>query len=160
MTEEEIITPFFLKKFKHKYIDRVRFHEVDSFGIVHNIQYFYYLEIAHTEYFREIGIELHSQTFSKEFPVMTVHNSIDFYRPLRFDSLYVVLTRISYIKNSSFQLQSIILNELEELIAFSQKVLVHLNKSRLVPKPLPKRTISLIRLFEKGDVEQMSFSNG
>lgn len=160
MTPEEITNTKFIEKFKHKYTNRVRFHEVDSFGIVHNIQYFYYLEIAHIEYFRAIGIEPKTSLFSRDFLLITVHHEIDYFSPLKLDNIYSVLSRTSYIKNSSLELQSIIFNELDELISFGKTILVHLNPKSFEPEPLPKRIVELIRSFEGEYVEQLFNLNG
>ncbi|MGQ9818746.1 MAG: acyl-CoA thioesterase [Candidatus Kapaibacteriales bacterium] len=160
MTQEEISNPLFVKKFKHRYSNRVRFHEVDSFGVVHNIQYFYFLEIAHTDYFRELGIKFHPEVFLLDLPVVIVHNEIDYFSSLKFDNLYRVLTRVSYFKNSSFEMQSIIQNENDKLVAFGKTIFVHLNSQTLQPEPIPKRILELIRSFERDDVEQHLGFNG
>lgn len=160
MTLEEISNPLFLKKFKHIYSNRVRFHEVDSFGVVHNIQYFYFLEIAHTEYFRNIGIEFHPEVFVLDFPVVTVHNEIDYFSSLKLDNVYYVLSRVSYFKNSSFEMQSIIQNQQKEIVAFGKKIFVYLNSQNFESQPIPKRIIELIRSFEGDDVEQCLSFNG
>lgn len=160
MTLEEIANPLFLKKFKHKYSNRVRFHEVDSFGVVHNIQYFYFIEIAHTEYFQGIGIKFHPEVFVFDFPIVTVHNEIDYFFPLKLDNVYHVLSRTSYFKNSSFEMQSIIQNQQKEIVAFGKTIFVYLNPQNYKSQPIPKRIIELIRSFEGDDVEQRLSFNG
>lgn len=160
MTQEEISNPIFLKKFKHKYSNRVRFHEVDSLGLVHNIQYFYFIEIAHTEYFRDLGIKFHPEVFVLDFPVVTVHNEIDYFSSLMLDNVYYVLSRVSYFKNSSFEMQSIIQNQQKEIVAFGKTIFVCLNLQNFESQPIPKRIIELIRYFEGDDVEQRLSFNG
>lgn len=160
MTQEEISNPLFLKKFKHKYSNRVRFHEVDSLGVVHNIQYFYFLEIAHTEYFRNLGLKFHPEVFGLDFPVVTVHNEIDYFSSLKLENVYYVLSRVSYFKNSSFEMQSIIQNQQKEIVAFGKTIFVCLNLQNFESRPIPKRIVELIRSFEGDDVEQRLSFNG
>ena len=71
-----------LKKYKHCTEGQVQFAEVDSFGVVHNIQYLYWLEWARTLYFSEIGVDLNNHTYTKQFPIMVVHTEIDYLNPL------------------------------------------------------------------------------
>lgn len=154
------ITEEIIKKFKHKISGKVRFHEVDSFGIVHNLVYFYWIEIAQTEYFENLGFKITPVVFVSEFPLMKVHNEIDYFKPLRLGEKYSVLTRISFIKQSSFEYQNIILNETDSIVAFAKSILVHLAPKIFEPIPLPTRFIELVRNFEGRDVEQLKDFNG
>ncbi len=149
-----------LGKFKHRFSDCVRFHQVDSFGIVHNVQYFYFIEVAHTEYLANLGIEIGPETFQRFLPLMTVHNQIDYFNPLRLGDSFEVLTRVSWYKNSSFEFQSIVRKKNEEISAFARTILVYLNNKTFEPEPLPKRILELVRNFEKDDVEQLKEFNG
>ncbi|MFN3306068.1 MAG: acyl-CoA thioesterase [Candidatus Kapaibacteriota bacterium] len=156
----EDIIPSFLHKFKHHIEGKVRFHEVDSFGVVHNIVYFYWCEVAQTEYFENLGFVVKKETFSKEFPLMKVHNEIDYFSPLHLGDAYRILTRISWLKNSSFEYQNVILDSKDSPCAFSKSVLVYLNPDTFTSEPLPKRFIELVRIFEGGDVEHLKGVNG
>ena len=74
-----------LSLYKHKMNGKVRFAEVDSFGVVHNIRYFFWIEAARTEYFSNLGIELTPTTFIREMPFMVVHAVIDYLNAARFN---------------------------------------------------------------------------
>ncbi len=137
-----------LPKYKHQYTSEVYFHNVDSVGVVHNVQYFYFLEVAHTEYFKNLGISINKDTFSREIPLMVVHNEIDYYLPLTLGEKFSVLSRISWYKNSSFEFQSIVLNSEDEIVAFSKKVLVHYDPNTQQTVPLPNNLIELFKNFE------------
>lgn len=156
----EEIEKEFLSKFKHTYLGKVRFHEVDSFGVVHNLVYFYWMEIAQTEYFQNLGFSINPTTFVKEFPLMKVHNEIDYFSPLKLGDEYKVLTRISWIKKSSFEYQNLILKSDNLPCAFGKSVLVYLNPNTLEPEPLSTRFIELVRIYEGRDVEQLKDLNG
>jgi YbgC/YbaW family acyl-CoA thioester hydrolase len=149
-----------LGKFKHRFSDFVRFHQVDSFGIVHNVQYFYFIEVAHTEYLANLGIEIGPETFQRFLPLMTVHNQIDYFNPLRLGDSFEVLTRVSWYRNSSFEFQSIVRKKNKEISAFARTVLVYLNNRTLEPESLPKRILELVRNFEGDDVEHLKEFNG
>ncbi|MFN3269651.1 MAG: hypothetical protein CH6_1205 [Candidatus Kapaibacterium sp.] len=159
MRLEEITTEF-IRKFNHRIEGKVRFHEVDSFGVVHNLVYFYWMEIAQTEYFENLGFEVNPETFTKQFPLMKVHNEIDYFSPLRLGEKYQVLTRISWIRNSSFEYQNLILNGNGGVAAFGKSILVHLDSSTLESVKLPTRFVELVRNFEGGYVEQYEDLNG
>jgi len=156
----EDLTNEFLQKFKFATEGKVHFHEVDSFGVVHNIVYFYWMETAQTEYFESLGYQITPSIFLKEFPLMKVHNEIDYFNPLRLGERYKVLTRISWIKNSSFEYQNVIMKYDGSVCAFGKSVLVYLNPSSFEPEPLPTRFVELVRKFERGDVEQLKGFNG
>ncbi len=149
-----------IKKFKHKITGKVRFHEVDSFGVVHNLAYFYWIEIAQTEYFENLGFKITPTVFVSEFPLMKVHNEIDYFKPLRLGENFSVLTRVSFIKQSSFEYQNIIFNETDKIIAFAKSILVYLDPKTFEPILLPTRFIELVRNYEGKDVEQLKDFNG
>ena len=127
MNEKKEITPEYLNKFRHKYRGRVQFSEVDSFGVAHNIQYFYWLEWARSDYLDSIGINMNPLTFLKEQPLMTVHAEIDYIHPVRFFDEYNVLTRIAWIKNSSLSFENVIFNKAGEILLKANAVLVNVN---------------------------------
>lgn len=142
-----------IKLFSHKFQSRVEFSQVDSFGVVHNLQYFYFLEWARTDYLRTIGIKLNPHTFLKEYPIMTVHSEIDYFAPLKFNDLYFVLTRIEFIKNSSLGFNNIIINEANNLIIRGSSVLVNVNPKNLESVRIPDDLRQLIRDFEGNNVK-------
>lgn len=156
----EDITPSFIQKFKFQTTGKVRFHEVDSFGVVHNLVYFYWMEVAQTEYFENLGYSIEPETFTKNFPLMKVHNEIDYFYPLRLGERYNILTRISRVGNSSFEYQNLILTEKNGIVAFGTSVLVHINPMTMESEKLPTRFVELIRNFEGGYVEQLKDMNG
>ena len=97
-----------LSKFRHSLRTRVRLYDVDRQGIVHNAVYFYWLEAARVEYFREIGLPLDRQTFLSRHRFVVAHQEIDYLSVAEFDDEYDILTRVAYIKNSSLGFEHII----------------------------------------------------
>jgi acyl-CoA thioester hydrolase len=137
-----------LNLFKHKTEGRVRFDEVDSFGVAHNIRYFYWIEWARINYLNDIGYKMKPDTFLNELPVMTVHSSADYYKPLRFFEDYAVLTRVSSIGTSSLRFENVVLNSKSEISLISSAVLVNVVKETAEPAPVPGKLKEMIRAYE------------
>jgi acyl-CoA thioester hydrolase len=139
----------YLHKFNHKYSDRVRFEDVDSFNIVHNIKYLFWIERARTEYLRAIGIDMHPEVFLRKFPIVVAHVQLDYFSSCRFDNLYHIYTRISFIKKSSFEFENVIINENGSLVMRATNISVNTNlitgESVHIPNDIRERIIS----FEK-----------
>lgn len=135
--------------FKHKLTGRVEFSQVDSFGVVHNLQYFYFLEWARTDYLRAIGLKLNPLTFLKEYPIMTVHSEIDYFAPLKFNDTYIVLTRVDFIKNSSLGFKNLIINTDSELIIRGSSILVNVDPKTLESVRIPNDFRELISNYEE-----------
>ena len=121
------ITTDYIKLFKHNYNGRIQFSEVDSFGVAHNIKYFYWLEWARSDYLNSIGINMNPLTFLKEHPLMTVHAEVDYIHPAKFFDEYNVATRIAWIKNSSLCFENLIFNNNGEILLKASAVLVNVN---------------------------------
>jgi acyl-CoA thioester hydrolase len=122
--------------FKHKTNGKVRFAEVDTYGVVHNINYFFWLEAARTDYFSDLLTHLDPKTFLNDVPFMVVHAEIDYFNPAKFNDIYHVYTRVSSIKNSSLTFENIITLESGIPLVYSSAVLVQLdvkeNKSQRI----------------------------
>ncbi len=148
--EEEIIK--LLPKFKALSRRRVEFAEVDSVGIAHNIRFLYWMESGRTGYLRDIGIKMSLGAFLKEFPVMVVHNEIDYYNPARFNDELEILTRISKMGKSSFEFESVARLADGTILAKSASILVYLNPVNNKPERIPGFLREKIRKFEGDDV--------
>lgn len=144
-----------LDKFKHKYRLRVRNFEVDSQGIVHNAIYLEYCEIGRVEYVRQLGFKLlPGGIFESGFKVMVKKNEITYESPAKLDDVIDVYTRVSYIKNSSFCFEHIILNaESGEVICSQRSVQVNLNSESGRPERLADSYRKLISDFEGNSLE-------
>lgn len=137
-----------LSDFKHCVQIRVRTFEVDSQGIVHNINYFKYFEIGRVEYRRNLGYNiLPTGIFNDGLKVVVVHNDIDYLSFAYLDDLLDIHTRISWVKNSSFCFEQAITNHNNILICSGKGILVNLNSSN-DPEKLNDRFIKEIESFE------------
>lgn len=136
--------------YKHITQIRVRTFEVDSQGIVHNLNYLKYLEIGRVEYRRNLGYSiLPSGIFNDGLKVVVVRNEIDYKSFAYLDNLLNIYTKISWIKNSSFCFDQIIENDLDKSITCAGKgILVNIN-SLNQPEKLSSEFVKEIDSFEK-----------
>jgi len=142
-----------LPKYKHITNGKVRFNEVDSFRVVHNIQYFYFLEWARTQYFEAIGMKLDRNTFTSADPVMTVHHEMDYFNPLYFTDEYQMFTRTKQIGNSSVIMENIIMRNNGDICVKASVTLVFMSNSEYKPIRIPDNYRENIIKLEGNDLE-------
>jgi acyl-CoA thioester hydrolase len=147
-----IVSTETFKLFKHKYKSTVKFHEVDSFGVVHNIQYFYWLENARLEYFRYIDNSGIFKNFGKEYIHIIVNANIDYMKSARMFDDYEILTRISWIKDSSFGFENLVLNSEGVLLAKATAVIVYFDLDTNSSIRIPDNIREMILKFEGTDL--------
>ena len=102
----------------------MRNYEVDWQGIVHNANYLLYFEVARIEYLKHVGITLDINAIQNESKVVLVRNEINYRFPARFDNLLDVWTRISYIKDTSFAFEGLIVAA-SSMQVISENLAVH-----------------------------------
>lgn len=134
--------------FNHRLHSRVRSYDVDRQGIVHNAVYMYWLEAARIEYFRDLGIPIDRQSFVSKHRFVVAKTEIEYRQAALFDDAYVVLTRVPYVKNTSFGFSHVIQHENGTVLAVASSVLVHLNPASHLPERIPDSYRSLIKEFE------------
>ena len=141
-----------LVKYKFKIEDSVQFAEVDSFNVVHNVRYFYWIERSRTEYFKNLGIPFHPRIFTEDYPFMVVKAAAEYFNAARFGDEYRVWARLSKIGNKSIFFENIIILKTGEVLTKAEAVLAFLDpktgKSARVPDSLRK----LAREFEGEDL--------
>lgn len=138
------------KDFRHKIKGQVKFDEVDSFGVVHNVKYFGWLEWARIKYLEAAGYPVSSDTFSKENLLMVVHQEIDYAKPLRFFDFYTIYTKTSKIGKSSIRVANIICDEAGDKVLTAEVVMVHIDEKTMQSKDIPETIVSQIKDYEKG----------
>lgn len=141
-------------KFKYKTDVRVRNYEVDWQGIVHNANYLLYCEVGRIEYLKRLGAKVDVQSINGDSRVVLVRNEIDYKSSARFDDLLHVYTRTSFIRNSSFAMESLIEEALTgELIATNVAYHVWLDPGTGTPVTIGNEFRKLIEAFEGPDCE-------
>lgn len=104
-----------------------------------NAQYLNYVEVAHAEYYRNLGVLLYDEESRKHFDVATVTVTLNYLAPAKVDDLIDVYMRVTEIGNSSIKVQiEIHRQEPDELLTTGEAVYVaydsHEGKSRPVPE--------------------------
>ncbi|MEP7234886.1 MAG: thioesterase family protein [Ignavibacteriota bacterium] len=88
---------------------RVRSHECDRQGVVHNSRYLEILEVARIEFCRDVlQIPMDSATFASHDKYFFVRNAINYFSPAQFDEELVVYTRVPKIGTTSVRIEQII----------------------------------------------------
>lgn len=146
-----------VSEFKHKLVTRVRTYDVDRQGIVHNAVYFYWLEAARVEYFRSIGLPMDRETFVTKHRFVVAHQEIDYFSAAQFDDEYEILTRVSFLSNSSFGFDQVIRLTNGRLIVHANAVMVYLNPANHSPERITDSYRKLIFEFE-GDTIKLGNS--
>lgn len=87
--------------FRFAYPLRVRYADCDQQAVVFNGMYMTYLDVAFTEYFRYLGVDLVSLAREGEFDVALVKTVLEFKAPARFDDVLEVCVACRRIGTSS-----------------------------------------------------------
>jgi acyl-CoA thioester hydrolase len=143
-----------LTKFKHKVQLRVRNYEIDWQGIVHNAVYSLYFEIGRVEYFKALGIEIDRQTVRDDFHIVIVTNNLTYKGPAHYDDLLDVYTRVSYVKNTSFGMEGLIVDgQTGATVAENTNAHVWLDPATGRPTSISNQFRKLVEKVEGRDVE-------
>lgn len=135
--------------FKHKITVTVRFHEVDMLGVCNNAVYINYFETARLEYIKVAGLMPDKGLFSDGKLYFIVRNEINYLNHAYYDDELDIHTRISFVKNSSFGFDHLIVKKKTgNKIADGKGVIVHVDPKTRKSINLEVDFIEKIRLFE------------
>jgi acyl-CoA thioester hydrolase len=135
--------------FKHKIILKVRFNEIDMLGVCNNAVYINYFEDARLQYFKELGLIPEKGIFSDNKLFYVVRNEINYKDHARFDDILNIYSRISFIKNSSFGFEHLIVKSKGNIIvADGRGIIVCVDPSTKKSTPLSKEFYQKISEFE------------
>jgi acyl-CoA thioester hydrolase len=136
-------------EFKHKITVQVRFHEVDMLGVCNNAVYINYFETARLEYIKAAGLIPGKGIFSDGRLFFMVRNEINYSDHAYYDDELEVYTKISYIKNTSFGFDHLIVKKKSgNIIADGKGVIVHVDPKTRKSISLEGDFIDKIKLFE------------
>ena len=140
-----------VKDFNHKTTIKVRFHEVDMLGVCNNAVYINYFEQARLEYVKEAGLVPAGGIFSDGKLFFMVRNEINYRGHSFYDDELEVYSRVSYIKNSSFGYDHIIVRKKTGgIIVDGKGVVVFVDPETRKSTPLTEEFIEKIKKFEPG----------
>ena len=131
---------------------KVRSHEIDWQGIVHNANYLLYFEIARMEYLHVIGAHIDLNAVNNQSKVVLVRNEVDYLSPARFGDVLNSYSRVASINNSSFVFEGLLEESISNRI-ISTNVAVHvwLDVTTNTPIRVPDSHRKLVDQYEKGN---------
>ena len=142
----EFLSP---KEFQHKYTVTVRFHEVDMLGVCNNAVYINFFETARLEYIKAVGLMPEKGIFSDGKIFFMVRNEINYRSHAFYDDVLEVYSKISYIKNSSFGYDHLIVKQKTgEIIVDGKGVVVYVDPKTRKSTSLPESFIEKVKAFE------------
>lgn len=137
------------KDFKHKITVTVRFHEVDMLGVCNNAVYINYFETARLEYIKAAGLMPEQGIFSDGKLFFMVRNEINYRGHAFYDDELDVYSKVSYIKNSSFGFDHIIVKrKTGNIIVDGKGVIVQVDPRTRKSINLEKSFVEKIKSFE------------
>lgn len=142
----ESLTP---NDFKHKYTLTVRFHEVDMLGVCNNAVYINFFETARLEYIKAAGLMPEKGIFSDGKIFFMVRNEINYRSHAYYDDVLNIYSRISFVKNSSFGYDHLIVKQKNgEIIVDGKGVVVYVDPKTRKSIALPEEFIEKVKFFE------------
>jgi len=125
---------------------RVKYAETDQMAVVYYANYFVWLEVARTEFFRSLGLDYKSIEEEKGLSLPVVEAYCKYRAPARYDDMVTIKTKASQVKSSTLRFDYTIVNKASgELLADAYTTHVFIGKDRK-PVRLPQEIKSA---FEK-----------
>lgn len=138
-----------LQKFPFYYPVTVKFSEVDLLGVCNNAVYLNYFEDARLQYLKAANALPPAGAFTDNAHYFVVRNELNYRSHARYDDELRVYTRISFIKNSSYGFEHIIVNAADNrVVVEGSGVIVHADAETKKSSPLPERFLVTIRAFQ------------
>ena len=128
---------------------RVRWMESDAQGIVYFGAYMDYLEVAWSEYFRNLGFSVYRVAQKGYFDTAVVKTVAEYKAPARLDDMLELYTRVSHIGTSSLGLEvEIYLQGSDRLLTAVEAVYVGFDPESESSRPVPDDIRELVNHFE------------
>mgnify|MGYP001355604098 CR=1 FL=1 len=121
---------------------RVRWAECDAQGIVFNVNYFLYFDVAMTEWLRALGCHGGAIEF------FTAHAEADYKVSAKFDDMLDVGARCVRLGRRSMTVETAIFRG-DELLTTGRLVYVHAGRAGDEKAPIPEAFIEKVLAFEK-----------
>jgi len=139
-----------ISDYNHKTTVTVRFHEVDMLGVCNNAVYINYFEHARLEYVKAAGLISQGGIFSDGKLFFMVRNEINYRDHAFYDDELEVYSKISYIKNSSFGFDHIIVKKKTgQVIVDGKGVVVYVDPKTRKSTSLPEDFIEKVQTIDK-----------
>lgn len=128
---------------------RVRYSEVDWQGIVFNAHYLTYMDVAVTEYFRNIGLDYKKLAQEGKMDMALVKTTLEFRSSAMFDDELEIGVRISQVGRTSYNVEfEIYKMGIEDMLFRGQTIYVNYDPVKRKSEPVPDFFRSLVQGFE------------
>lgn len=127
---------------------RVRWAEVDPQGIVFNGNYLTYLDVATTEYYRQLGMSYPADLLRGGGDLFAVKSTLEYRAPAHFDDWLDIGTRVARLGRSSLVFELGIWRD-EQLLTVGELVYVYADANERQSQLLPDWLREKIRAFER-----------
>lgn len=128
---------------------RVRWSECDAQGIVYYGAYMDYLDVAQSEYFRNLGLRTYDPKVRRFFDTVTVKATLEYRTPARIDDLLDIHTRVAHIGVSSlatkYEIYSV---DTDALVLEAEVIVVNYNVETDTKRSVPDGLKAVIDTFE------------
>ena len=112
---------------KFKYNTRIYYEDTDAGGVVYYANYLKFLERARSEAIYSLGLS-NKEILNKENVIIIVKScKIEYKKPAKFEDKIEIISKITEVKNSSFNMNQVIKRKLD-IISEADVVLVTVNK--------------------------------
>lgn len=140
-----------MKEMFHFYCPlRVRYAEIDGQGIVFNAHYLTYMDVAITEYMRNLGFDFKALAAAGTMDMALVKTTLEFKASAFFDDLLAIGVRISALGRTSYTVDFEIFREdSDDPILVAQTVYVNYNAKTRSAEPIPDFFRRAVERFEK-----------
>lgn len=109
-------------EFKTKLELRIDWSELDYFKHVNNVSFFKYIQSARVNYWDKIGLtQLHHET---NIGPMLASWKCDFKRPLFYPGKVTILSKVDFIKNTSFSICHRLIDVNQQIVAEAIDIIV------------------------------------
>jgi len=135
-----------LEGFQFCYSLRVRYSEIDGQKIVFNAHYMTYLDVAITEYFREIRSKVPDVCFD----IALVKTTLEFKSSAFLDDILNIYCRTVRLGNSSFTVEFIIERDVDKSVVLqAETIYVSYDDQAHKAVPIPDKIRAAIRELER-----------
>lgn len=135
------------KRFNIELKLRIDWSELDFFGHVNNVQFFKFIQSARVNYWELIG--LYKMLTEEKIGPLLASAECRFKIPLYYPGNIRILTRLEFIKNTSFGLEYRLLNDAGETVAEAHDVMVLWDFNQNVKCQIPEKLREAIGKLER-----------
>lgn len=135
--------------FRFFYPWRVRWFECDAQRIVFNGAYLNYQELAMSEYFRYLGVNVYKEPEAGTFDMVSARTTIEYKAPVHVEDMIEIGVKVTGMGNTSMSLVQEVFREGEaDVCTLLETLYVFVNPRTLRPIPIPPELRRLIEHYE------------